>query len=143
LRHARDWCLTVIGFFREVNPEFDPHRWYERDTENAYRLGNLRGFPDAVRHLLFMVSSATYEQKKVLDARLREKFGRGLKEEYEAEQKKLQRVLDRGRIAGEREYYLVREQADWLDPESDRDLLAEVDRLVYEFESRKSKTKRG
>jgi hypothetical protein len=138
LSRLRDWCVTVVQFLREAEPEFDPERSLEMSYEHGVRTRNLRGFRAGARDLLEMAMDLPASERRALDARLRAKVGSGLHEQAASVAADVQRVLARGRIANDREFQALRSRLESLDPDRDRTERQRIDEILWEFGQRRS-----
>lgn len=143
LLRLRDWCLTVIQYLRELEPELDPERSFEASYEAGYQMGNLRGFRAAARDLLEMVVNRSAAEQQVLDSRLRSKLGVGLERDVGGVKDDVEAALKRGRVANDREFRALRARLELIDRKRDREEAERIEALLWRFEQRRSRVGRG
>lgn len=92
----------------------------------------------AFNDTLDMAKDLSYAQKEELNAILREKFGTDLNEQNNKNYKKIKRVIQRGKIKTDEEYYLLKERIDEIyDDESKREEVEELGTLLLNYENSK------
>ena len=104
----------------------------------AFEIGEIRGMRMAFNDTLDMAKDLSYAQKEELNAILREKFGTDLNEQNNKNYKKIKRVIQRGKIKTDEEYYLLKERIDEIyDDESKREEVEELGTLLLNYENSK------
>lgn len=98
-----------------------------RAVSRAYEAGNLPGLRMVLNDLVPMTQAATLNQRKDLDRQLREKAGVGLSALMQRQSAQAARLIERGQLTSEQQYYLVREHVELL--ADDPDQAADVPRL--------------
>ena len=92
----------------------------------------------AFNDTLDMAKDLSYAQKEELNAILREKFGTDLNEQNNKNYKKIKRVIQRGQIKTDEEYYLLKERIDEIyEDESKREEVEELGTLLLNYENSK------
>lgn len=104
----------------------------------AFEIGEIRGMRMAFNDTLDMAKDLSYAQKEELNAILREKLGTDLNEQNNKNYKKIKRVIQRGKIKTDEEYYLLKERIDEIyDDESKREEVEELGTLLLNYENSK------
>ncbi|MGZ3331903.1 MAG: hypothetical protein ACXU9Z_07630 [Gemmatimonadaceae bacterium] len=85
----------------------------------AHHTGDLRGLRMAQGDLVGLIQAATSVQRRALDRVLREQTGTSLGSLLERQFEQVRRLLQRGKLTSEQQYYLVREHVELIadDPE--------------------------
>lgn len=110
----------------EHNPEYDPGHQLEETITEASAAAQVTVLRSAARELLTQVSMFfSDDEKRRLDRVLTERVGQGLEDERKKVDAAIERVLVRGRIANDHEWYLLGNRADELEPGS-----AEFERIA-------------
>ncbi|MDX9858098.1 MAG: hypothetical protein RBT76_09920 [candidate division Zixibacteria bacterium] len=106
-----DWCLVVLDFLARRTP--GEHRSIyqsgEKDLVETFERGGLRGLKMAYRETLVMAKQLPPADQVKLDELLRRKFGSGLDEVFAESDRKADKILKRGKIKNEDEFYFLRE----------------------------------
>lgn len=104
----------------------------------AFEIGEIRGMRMAFNDTLDMAKDLSYAQKEELNAILREKLGTDLNEQNNKNYKKIKRVIQRGKIKTDEEYYLLKERIDEIyDDKSKREEVEELGTLLLNYENSK------
>jgi hypothetical protein len=133
-RGLREWCLAIYEFASSVvwpSARFD----LEIDAiERAFQAADSRGLEAVARDLEEWARGFKAEHRERLDAFLRSRFGRGLKEATLGTERQINRILKRGVIENQDEYRLLSQRAAEIGTEaSKRNELARIDRLLSAF----------
>ena len=106
----KDWILIVHDYiFKDDEDILEEDKLY---IIKAFEIGEIRGMRMAFNDTLDMAKDLSYAQKEELNAILREKFGTDLNEQNNKNYKKIKRVLQRGKIKTDEEFYLLKERID-------------------------------
>jgi hypothetical protein len=106
-------------------------------VQRAHAERNLRGLRMLLPDMIAMTEDLSYEERGELDALLHARTGAGLRKLDRRNRERLERIVKRGRLTGEEQYYFVREQADLVANRSDEGALSkEIWRLLDEYEVR-------
>ena len=132
----KDWILIVHDYiFKDDEDILEEDKLY---IIKAFEIGEIRGMRMAFNDTLDMAKDLSYAQKEELNAILREKFGTDLNEQNNKNYKKIKRVLQRGKIKTDEEYYLLKERIDEIyDDESKREEVEELGTLLLNYENSK------
>jgi len=104
--------------------------------DGAVRDGNLRGIRMMAGDVLEMLAVATPEQRAGIDAQLRASNCRSLAEIDTRSRARLDRLLARGSLRGEEQYYFARGQLELIqDAPERRQQAARLRALLEEFEA--------
>ena len=104
----------------------------------AFEIGEIRGMRMAFNDTLDMAKDLSYAQKEELNALLREKLGTDLNEQNNKTYKKIKRVLQRGKIKTDEEFYLLKERIDEIyEDESKSEEVEELGTLLLNYENSK------
>ena len=136
LAFMKDWILIVHEYIFKNDEDI-----LEVDKLciiKAFEIGEIRGMRMAFNDTLDMAKDLSYAQKEELNAILREKFGTDLNEQNNKNYKKIKRVIQRGKIKTDEEYYLLKERIDEIyDDESKREEVEELGTLLLNYENSK------
>lgn len=132
----KDWILIVHDYiFKDDEDILEEDKLY---IIKAFEIGEIRGMRMAFNDTLDMAKDLSYAQKEELNAILREKFGTDLNEQNNKNYKKIKRVIQRGKIKTDEEYYLLKERIDEIyDDESKREEVEELGTLLLNYENSK------
>lgn len=132
----KDWILIVHDYiFKDDEDILEEDKLY---IIKAFEIGEIRGMRMAFNDTLDMAKDLSYAQKEELNAILREKFGTDLNEQNNKNYKKIKRVIQRGQIKTDEEYYLLKERIDEIyDDESKREEVEELGTLLLNYENSK------
>ena len=132
----KDWILIVHDYiFKDDEDILEEDKLY---IIEAFEIGEIRGMRMAFNDTLDMAKDLSYAQKEELNAILREKFGTDLNEQNNKNYKKIKRVIQRGQIKTDEEYYLLKERIDEIyDDESKREEVEELGTLLLNYENSK------
>ena len=132
----KDWILIVHDYiFKDDEDILEEDKLY---IIKAFDIGEIRGMRMAFNDTLDMAKDLSYAQKEELNAILREKFGTDLNEQNNKNYKKIKRVIQRGKIKTDEEYYLLKERIDEIyDDESKREEVEELGTLLLNYENSK------
>ena len=132
----KDWILIVHDYiFKDDEDILEEDKLY---IIKAFEIGEIRGMRMAFNDTLDMAKDLSYAQKEELNAILREKFGTDLNEQNNKNYKKIKRVIQRGQIKTDEEYYLLKERIDEIyDDESKREEVEELETLLLNYENSK------
>ena len=136
LEIMKDWILIVHDYiFKDDEDILEEDKLY---IIKAFEIGEIRGMRMAFNDTLDMAKDLSYAQKEDLNAILREKFGTDLNEQNNKNYKKIKRVIQRGKIKTDEEYYLLKERIDEIyDDESKREEVEELGTLLLNYENSK------
>ena len=132
----KDWILIVHDYiFKDDEDILEEDKLY---IIKAFEIGEIRGMRMAFNDTLDMAKDLSYAQKEELNAILREKFGTDLNEQNNKNYKKIKRVIQRGKIKTDEEYYFLKERIDEIyDDESKREEVEELGTLLLNYENSK------
>ena len=116
----KDWMITILQFMSDQYSNNEHYRGQNyhcffqskiEAIENGYENKNIRGIKLAYRDVNQL---ALYEAKnlKQLNMLLKEKFNKSLTEEKDLIEKAMAKILKRGQINNDEEYYLVKDYID-------------------------------
>lgn len=136
LAFMKDWILIVHAYIFKNDEDI-----LEVDKLciiKAFEIGEIRGMRMAFNDTLDMAKDLSYAQKEELNAILREKFGTDLNEQNNKNYKKIKRVIQRGKIKTDEEYYLLKERIEEIyDDEGKREEVEELETLLLNYENSK------
>jgi len=138
-RRILEWCLTVLDFRIERGDDPQSHitRRMKDSLKRAFDTGNFRGLKLAYGDTTAMIRDMTIHEQREIDNLLREKFGSGLDEVFAESDRKADKILRRGKIKSEEEFYFLREyfESIWED-DKHRERAALIDEMLAEFDKR-------
>lgn len=130
-RHGRELSAVVGVLFPPDDLGF------QAVIDGAVRDGNLRGIRMMVGDVLEMLQVATPEQRLAIDAELRARNCRSLAEIDTRSLARLERLLTRGSLRGEEQYFFARGQLELIqDAPERRKETARLRELLAEYEGR-------
>jgi FixJ family two-component response regulator len=136
---ARDlaaWCKIVIQEFREFGGNIGIEE-LETAVEGALGKQKVRQLESIKRDLVEWIRGLTPEERQKIDEALVKELGEGIADAVTVQQKEVQRVLNRGHIASESEYHLLKGWLDFIrDDESNAAEAEKVDELLTAFGTR-------
>lgn len=131
---------VYAGFLRqELRPEHAA--LLEEGIEKAYRAKSLSGVRMGRDDMVAMTDALTAPQLRQLDGMLREQAGTSLDALQTRRLARIAKVRERGRIANDEQYYLVRERIEqiWDDP-GRADELHALQSVLTAYEERRART---
>ncbi|MDX9858099.1 MAG: hypothetical protein RBT76_09925 [candidate division Zixibacteria bacterium] len=138
-RAVMEWCLAVIDFKIERRPEVFGaiYQSTKKNLRRAFERSDFRGLRAAYRDFIEEIKGESIQSQRALDTVLREKFGSGLDEVFAESDRKADKILKRGKIKNEDEFYFLREyfESIWED-DKQRERAALIDEMLAEFEKR-------
>jgi hypothetical protein len=140
----KDFILFVSDYIHKDLEEPDKSIYEEAKIylidglKKGVEIGEIRGMRMAFNDTLDMAKDLSYAQKEELNAILREKFGTDLNEQNNKNYKKIKRVLQRGKIKTDEEFYLLKERIDEIyEDESKSEEVDELGTLLLNYENSK------
>lgn len=144
LAFMKDWILIVHEYIHKDLEEPDKSMYEEAKIYliegiiKAFEVGEIRGMRMAFNDTLDDAKDLSYAQKEELNAILREKLGTDLNEQNNKNYKKIKRVIQRGKIKTDEEYYLLKERIEEIyDDEGKREEVEELETLLLNYENSK------
>jgi hypothetical protein len=137
LQHLHDWIRTITDHLKANAPEMASFfGGLEQSLTAAFRRGDARGLKMMVRDMQEWTRGMPPELVQQLDAQLRAKFGKGLREVSASEAKVIQKILKKGKIETEEEYRLLSSRVDEIhaDP-SKRNELEKINALLADHDN--------
>lgn len=140
----KDWILIVHDYIHKDSKE--PYKSMYEEAKiyliegiiKAFEVGEIRGMRMAFNDTLDDAKDLSYAQKEELNAILREKLGTDLNEQNNKNYKKIKRVIQRGKIKTDEEYYLLKERIEEIyDDEGKREEVEELETLLLNYENSK------
>ncbi len=130
-----DWCIEIYRFENNIEPDSDIEECINRLTKTKNKK-NLRGLKEEYNETIEMIQFFSASQYKSLDKILRNKFGHGL---YEADKKYIKRInkiVEKGKISNEEQYYLLREYFERIwDMQEHKQTAQKIEKMLFAFEN--------
>ena len=102
-----NWNMTVMEYFNSLEPE--GYDWRADFEEPKMTKTDLSSWQMAYNDTLEMVRDLPPSDYKQLDKILKEKLGKGLYEADTKNVKRIEKIVEKGKIRTEEQYYLLRE----------------------------------
>ena len=132
---------TIVGVLER---DLDQPLMFTDVIENTHAAQNLRGLRMMAADVLGMLQVADAAQRKEIDALLRERTGRSLADFDTRAATRVERILKRGRITGEEQYFFVREYLERISTDSSQQTTVErLEQLLAAFAERAAAGTRG
>ncbi len=136
LEYLTNWCIEIMKFENTIEPDDDMDVWIN-DLLKAKKKGDLRGLREEYNDNFEMAQDLSTAQYKSLDKILRNKFGHGL---YEADKKYIKRInkiVEKGKISNEEQYYLLREYFERIwDMQEHKQTAQKIEKMLFAFENK-------
>ncbi len=131
-----DWCIEIYRFENTIEPDSDIEEWINKLTK-AKKKKKLRGLKEEYNETLEMVQYFSAAQYKNLDKILRDKFGHSLFEADKKYVKRINKIVEKGKISKEEQYYLMREYFEriWNMPEH-KQTVQKIEKMLFAFENK-------
>lgn len=131
----RDLNLIIVDYFCKLEPEI---KMVYNSILKAFETNELCGMRETFNETIARTDFLTNSQKEELNAILREKLGTDLNELKNKTYKKIKRVIQRGKIKTDEEYYLLKERIEEIyDDEGKREEVEELETLLLNYENSK------
>lgn len=137
----RHFCSELLKYLKTINSEFPPFN----PLLDFWRAGHsfsesFSGLRQAVGDFLEMTRDFTGQELREADAYLTKQGAASLTEMHRQIWQLIPKILKRGKIRNDEEYYLLKERAISMDdPEMSDETRRFADRLVYEYECKARK----
>lgn len=106
-------------------------------VDRVHAACDLRGLRQVRNDFVAMADAATLEQRRLLDAALKERANTSLNALSTKTLKRIEQIRARGRITSEEQYFLVRERVVFLESDSSNEVeAAELAGLLNAYEAR-------
>jgi hypothetical protein len=111
LEELHAWIRAIADYVKAVDP---PPAFVEleRAIDATLQRGDLRGMKSIARFMTDMARAGSSEQVQQLDRQLRSKFGKGLREASAADLKRVENILQKGRVESEEDYHILMARVD-------------------------------
>ncbi len=139
LKFMGDWCITIYEFIKETNP-VDPFDFVRNSIyaiNKTIESNHFQGMKMVYNDTNEMARGLSGKQLIELNKILHEKFGKSLIDEEKETLKKIDRIIKRGRVNNDEEYYLIQSYIDELIMANDIDRVNKLNRILVAFEAGK------
>lgn len=148
---VKDWCLTILQFMSDdyityaaANGGMSYKGHFERkrkeimfvfDNIEKYGAHGKKGIKILYREISAMAREITLN-KENLNKLLYEKFGESLEDEEKDINKIISKMIKRGKIINDQEFYIAKDYIDVIIGKGDDELAAKVEHLLYKYDSK-------
>jgi len=137
----RRFCYDLLVYLKSKHPQFSswgtPCDFWRADHPFS---DSFSGLKQAVGDLLEMTRDMTFQDKQEADAYLTERGAPTLTQMRREIWQLIPKILKRGKVRNDEEYYLLKERAISLDdPDMDDETRKVADQLLFEYEFRTNK----
>jgi hypothetical protein len=143
LKFMGDWCITILYFLKKTDTN-DPSNFFGGSIDTiklAIESNDFHGMKAAYNDINEMARGLSKDQIEELNKKLKEKFKRTLSDEEKEIQKKIDRIIKRGKMLRDEEFYLVKSYIDELIIANDDGRLNKLNKILFDYENDKTKTK--
>ncbi len=128
--------MTITEYIEYLSPAPD-HNWRDDFEKPIMTKNDLKGWQEAYNDSLEIVQDLLPEQYKTLDKILKDKFGEGLFEADKKHVKKINKIVEKGKIKTEVQYYLLREYFERIwDMIEYKNTAGKIEKMLYVFENK-------
>ncbi len=137
-KFLEDWLHTVMEFWEKLYPPSDGILWKDDLLPIKTNKKWLNGLKQTYNDTIEMIRDLSPVQYKELDLILRTKFGHGLHEADKKQAERIQKLIDKGKITTEVQYYLLREYLEraW-DIAEQKENMNKIEQMMELFEHKK------
>lgn len=135
--YLANWSIEIFKFFHSIQPYKNLSKWIDNLLQGV-KESDIKGLRMAYNDMNEGVQDLLPDQYKKLDQILKEKFGHGLFEADKKHVKRVTKIVEKGKIKGEEQYYLLREYFEriWDMPEH-KETAQKIEDMLFAFENRK------
>ncbi len=131
-----EWNMVITEYIEYLESEFDID-WREDFEEPRMTKSDLKGWQMAYNDSFEMVQGLLPDQYKTLDKILKDKFGEGLFEADKKHVKRINKIVEKGKIKTEVQYYLLREYFERIwDMIEYKNTAGKIEKMLYVFENK-------
>ena len=146
LKFMGNWCIAILEFMKKSVPN-EPTGFVSGsiDTINkTVESNDFRGMKIVYKDINEMARGISSMQLEELNKVLNQKFGKSLIDEEKEIQKKIIRIIKRGRITNDEEFYLSNSYIDELIIAGNKEQIENLNKILFEYEnSKKSINQKG
>ena len=136
-QNLENWCVEIIKYFDNLNPIDRSNSLFDHWPKMSFNRSWLKGLRMAYNDTLEMVQDLTSVQYKELDQILKKKFKKGLFDADKKHIKRINKIVEKGKINSEEQYYLLREYFERIWDMPEHKLISEkINRMIDVFESK-------
>ena len=133
--YLENWYIAVMEFWEQLYPAPSGFSWLDDHPEVKKNKTYLRGLMEAYNDTLEMVRDLPAPKYIELDKILKAKFGSGLFEADKKYVKKVNTIIEKGKITNETQYYMLREYFERIwDMEEHKERAEKLEDMLYSFD---------
>lgn len=139
LKFMGNWCIAILEYMKNSVPN-DPAGFFSGsiDTINkAVESNNFQGIKMVYNDTNEMARGLSSMQLEELNKILSQKFGRSLIDEENGIQKKIDQIIERGKMVSDEEFYLVTSYFDELIIADNKTKIEKLNKILFEYEKSK------
>ncbi len=135
-KYLADWCVEILKFIDTLQPHPNLSLWID-DMYRGVKKIDVVGLRMTFNDMNESTQDLTYDQYKTLDKILKDKFGEGLFEADKKHVKRINKIVEKGKIKTEVQYYLLREYFERIwDMIEYKNTAGKIEKMLYVFENK-------
>ncbi len=129
-------CIEFLRFFDTIEKDKFLFEWIDNFME-AIEEEDIAGLRTEYADFIEQAQDLLPEQYKTLDKILKDKFGEGLFEADKKHVKRINKIVEKGKIKTEVQYYLLREYFERIwDMIEYKNTAGKIEKMLYVFENK-------